>query len=178
MIRVLEESAQSEGGGRVVTNGSAGGVSLGELTFQELVKKLVTLLAGSAVDPALCGAAVQQAMQLGYKISEGFEGGARAEIINVCNELDRVAHQQGGSMGDGRARQEVAAAVRRLEAAVNEVKCMHITMLNQNEVRKVDMLNKKFYPGGFVGSWPSLGPSFGHIAERRGWVGAMQRAMH
>jgi len=120
VIRVLEESAQSEGGGRVVTNGSAGGVSLGELTFQELVKKLVTLLAGSAVDPALCGAAVQQAMQLGYKISEGFEGGARAEIINVCNELDRVAHQQGGSMGDGRARQEVAAAVRRLEAAVNE----------------------------------------------------------
>jgi len=117
VMRILEESAQSDGSVRV--NGVSG-LNLSEMTFHEVTKKISQMLSSTTVDSQLNQQVIQQIVELGYKISEGFEGQTKNSIIDSCNELDRVNHQMGGNLNDPRSRQTMIGAVQRLESTINE----------------------------------------------------------
>merc|ERR1719295_1684723 len=117
VMRILEESAQSDGSVRV--NGVSG-LNLLEMTFHEVTKKISQMLSSTTVDSQLNQQVIQQIVELGYKISEGFEGQTKNSIIDSCNELDRVNHQMGGNLNDQRSRQTMIGAVQRLESTINE----------------------------------------------------------
>ena len=118
VMRILEESAQSDGSGRVINGVS--GFNLSEMTFHEVTKKINQMLASPVVDSKLSMQIIQHIVELGYKISEGFDGQIKNEIINACNELDQVNHQYGNNLSDQRARQTVTNAIQKLEGIVNE----------------------------------------------------------
>jgi len=117
VMRILEESAQSEGSGRV--NGVSG-LNMSEMTFHEVTKKINQMLSSAALDRQLNQQVIQQIVELGYKISEGFDGQTKNEIIDACNELDRVNHQHGNNLNDARARQTVTTTIEKLENTINE----------------------------------------------------------
>ena len=117
VMRILEESAQSEGSGRV--NGVSG-LNMSEMTFHEVTKKINQMLSSATLDRQLNQQVIQQIVELGYKISEGFDGQTKNEIIDACNELDRVNHQHGNNLNDARARQTVAITIDKLENTINE----------------------------------------------------------
>ena len=117
VMRILEESAQSEGSGRV--NGVSG-LNMSEMTFHEVTKKINQMLSSATLDRQLNQQVIQQIVELGYKISEGFDGQTKNEIIDACNELDRVNHQHGNNLNDARARQTVAITIEKLENTINE----------------------------------------------------------
>ena len=117
VMRILEESAQSEGSGRV--NGVSG-LNMSEMTFHEVTKKINQMLSSATLDRQLNQQVIQQIVELGYKISEGFDGQTKNEIIDACNELDRVNHQHGNNLNDARARQTVAINIEKLENTINE----------------------------------------------------------
>lgn len=118
VMRILEESAQSDGSGRIVNGVS--GLNLTEMTFHEVTKKINQMLASSVVDTQLNQQVVQQIVELGYKISEGFDGQIKNGIIDCCNELDRINHQFGNNLNDSKARQNVKNAIQKLEGTINE----------------------------------------------------------
>jgi len=117
VMRILEESAQSEGSGRV--NGVSG-LNMSEMTFHEVTKKINQMLSSAALDRQLNQQVIQQIVELGYKISEGFDGQTKNEIIDACNELDRVNHQHGNNLNDARSRQTVTTTIEKLENTINE----------------------------------------------------------
>eukprot|EP00090_Calanus_glacialis_P036167 TRINITY_DN6169_c0_g1_i1.p1 TRINITY_DN6169_c0_g1~~TRINITY_DN6169_c0_g1_i1.p1 ORF type:complete len:852 (-),score=220.34 TRINITY_DN6169_c0_g1_i1:197-2752(-) len=117
VMRILEESAQSDGSGRV--NGVSG-LNLSEMTFHEVTKKISQMLSSTVLDSQLNQQVIQQIVELGYKISEGFDGQIQNEIIDSCNELDRVNHQYGNNLNDPRARQTVTNTIQKLENTINE----------------------------------------------------------
>jgi len=117
VMRILEESAQSEGSGRV--NGVSG-LNMSEMTFHEVTKKINQMLSSATLDRQLNQQVIQQIVELGYKISEGFDGQTKNEIIDACNELDRVNHQHGNNLNDARARQTVTITIEKLENTINE----------------------------------------------------------
>ena len=117
VMRILEESAQSDGSGRV--NGVSG-LNLSEMTFHEVTKKISQMLSCTVLDSQLNQQVIQQIVELGYKISEGFDGQIKNEIIDSCNELDRVNHQYGNNLNDPRARQTVTNTIQKLENTINE----------------------------------------------------------
>jgi len=117
VMRILEESAQSEGSGRV--NGVSG-LNMSEMTFHEVTKKINQMLSSAALDRQLNQQVIQQIVELGYKISEGFDGQTKNEIIDACNELDRINHQHGNNLNDARVRQTVTNSIQKLESTINE----------------------------------------------------------
>jgi len=117
VMRILEESAQSEGSGRV--NGVSG-LNMSEMTFHEVTKKINQMLSNSVLDRQLNQQVIQQIVELGYKISEGFDGQTKNEIIDACNELDRINHQYGNNLSDTRSRQIVTNTIEKLENTINE----------------------------------------------------------
>lgn len=117
VMRILEESAQTDTSTRIV-NGM-NGVSLTDMTFHEVTKKISQLLGGSG-DAGASQQLVQHLVQLSYKIAEGFEGQTRTELLEAGNELDRVNHQHGGSLGSAGARQALGTAVLRMEERINQ----------------------------------------------------------
>jgi len=117
VMRILEESAQSDGSGR--SNGVSG-LNLSEMTFHEVTKKISQMLSSTSLDSQLNQQVIQQIVELGYKISEGFDGPTKNEILDSCNELDRVNHQHGNNLNDTRARQTVTTTIQRLESTINE----------------------------------------------------------
>merc|ERR1719430_2213525 len=78
------------------------------------------MLSSAALDRQLNQQVIQQIVELGYKISEGFDGQTKNEIIDACNELDRVNHQHGNNLNDARARQTVTTTIEKLENTINE----------------------------------------------------------
>jgi len=117
VMRILEESAQTDNSGKIV-NGM-NGLNLTDLTFHEVTKKIGQLLGGSG-DAGACHQLVNHLVQLGYKVSEGFDGQTRTELLEAGNELDRVNHQLGSNLSSQGSRQTLNAAVQRLEERVNQ----------------------------------------------------------
>jgi len=117
VMRILEESAQTDNSGKIV-NGM-NGLNLTDMTFHEATKKIGQVLGGSG-DAGACHQLVNHLVQLGYKVSEGFEGQTRTELLEAGNELDRVNHQLGSNLTSQGSRQTLNAAVQRLEERVNQ----------------------------------------------------------
>merc|ERR1719394_2244898 len=117
VMRILEESAQTDNTGKIV-NGM-NGLNLADMTFHEVTKKISRLLPGSG-DAGACHQLVGHLLQLGYKVSEGFDGQTRTELLEAGNELDRVNHQLGSNLSSQGSRQTLKAAVQRLEERVNQ----------------------------------------------------------
>merc|ERR1719414_2304477 len=90
------------------------------MTFHEVTKKINQMLSSATLDRQLNQQVIQQIVELGYKISEGFDGQTKNEIIDACNELDRVNHQHGNNLNDARARQTVTITIEKLENTINE----------------------------------------------------------
>jgi len=118
LMKILEVSVQADGFGRV-DNGLSG-LNLSEMTFYEVSKKIIQMLSSTSIDSQLNQQVIQLSVDLGCKISEGFEGGIQNEIIHSCNELDRINHQLGNNLGDQGARLSVQNAVLKLEGTINE----------------------------------------------------------
>jgi len=114
VMRILEESAQSDGSARIV-NGGVTGLNLAELTFHEIVQKIKHMS-----DAQINSQVIQYLVDLGYKISEGFDGDVKSEILDSSNELDRINHQYGGIFTNSLAREMINGAIQRLEERVNE----------------------------------------------------------
>merc|ERR1719275_192496 len=117
VMRILEESAQTDNSGKIA-NGM-NGLNLTDMTFHEVTKKIGQVLGGSG-DAGACHQLVNHLVQLGYKVSEGFEGQTRTELLEAGNELDRVNHQLGSNLTSQGSRQTLNAAVQRLEERVNQ----------------------------------------------------------
>jgi len=117
VMRILEESAQTDNSGKIA-NGM-NGLNLTDMTFHEVTKKIGQVLGGSG-DAGACHQLVNHLVQLGYKVSEGFDGQTRTELLEAGNELDRVNHQLGSNLTSQGSRQTLNAAVQRLEERVNQ----------------------------------------------------------
>jgi len=117
VMRILEESAQTDNSGKIV-NGM-NGLNLSDMTFHEVTKKIGQVLGGSG-DAGACHQLVNHLVQLGYKVSEGFDGQTRTELLEAGNELDRVNHQLGPNLSSQGSRQTLKTAVQRLEERVNQ----------------------------------------------------------
>ena len=116
-MRILEESAVSDGSGRV-GNGIPG-LNLTEMTFHEMVKKLHMMLSSSGVDRVATSQVIGHIIELGYKISEEFDTGVRNNIIGACGELQNC-NQLGGSLQEPRSRQAMTGAIHNIESVINE----------------------------------------------------------
>ena len=91
-MRVLEESAASDGSARIA-NGIPG-LNLAEMTFHEMIKKLHTMLSGNSVDSQLTSQVISQVLELGYKISNEFENEVRNRILGASAEVERNCGQE------------------------------------------------------------------------------------
>jgi len=127
IINVLEDSTRAdEGGSKMTSHGitNSGGLDLAEMTFAEIVKKLNQLLgsgqSGMLIEQQLNQRSIQHLVDLAFRITEGFEGHVKAELLEKCNLLDRINRQSGGNMSDPNARQALAEALRDLEFHINE----------------------------------------------------------
>jgi len=114
VMRILEESAQSDTTSRII-NGGIGGINLVEMTFHEIAERVKQTGSNQ-----LNSQAVQHLIDLGYKIAEGFEGEKKSEILDSCNALDRQNHANSSSLMDPRSQDAIKAAVQRLEDRIND----------------------------------------------------------
>ena len=94
IINILEDSTHAdENGARVASHGinHSGGLELTEMTFTEIVKKLNQLLGsgqgGVMVEQQLNQRSIQHLVDLAFKITEGFDGHIKAELLEKCNLL-------------------------------------------------------------------------------------------
>jgi len=118
VMRILEESAVSDGAGRVM-NGIPG-LNLTEMTFHEMVKKLHMMLSSSAVDRVAVSQVITHIVELGYKIGDEFDAGVRSNITGACGDLDRANNQLGATLQEQRSRQAMTGAIHTLESVINE----------------------------------------------------------
>ena len=117
-MRILEESAVSDGAGRVM-NGIPG-LNLTEMTFHEMVKKLHMMLSSSTVDRVAVSQVITHIVELGYKIGDEFDVGVRSNITGACGDLDRANNQLGATLQEQRSRQAMTRAIHTLESVINE----------------------------------------------------------
>ena len=94
IINVLEDSTRAdEGGSKMTSHGitNSGGLDLAEMTFAEIVKKLNQLLgsgqSGVLFEQQLNQRSIQHLVDLAFRITEGFEGHVKAELLEKCNLL-------------------------------------------------------------------------------------------
>ena len=118
--RLLEESTcvpgDANGGSAAVNNGQS--QMLAEMTFHELLNKVNSSLASKSVG-SVSQQSIRAVVEQGFKIADGFDGRVKNEIIEICNELDRVSRQMGRNMGDPKARKAISDLVRKLETRVS-----------------------------------------------------------
>jgi vinculin len=70
------------------------GTNLNEMTFHEIAIKLQQLLKSQQ---SIDHRSLMHLLQLGFKIADNFEGQARSEILESCNDLDGFLRQSGNS---------------------------------------------------------------------------------
>ena len=89
--RILEEPTREE-----LTNISsfAQSANLSEMTFQEIAARLQQLI---KTQQSIDQRSLRQLLELGFKIADSFEGQARSEILESCNDLDAFLRQSGNS---------------------------------------------------------------------------------
>ena len=63
---------------------------------------------------------IQHLVDLAFRITEGFDGHIKAELLEKCNVLDRINRQYGGNMVDPNAKQQLSESLRDLELQINE----------------------------------------------------------
>ena len=86
-------------------NGSSGGgsgisaINLNDMTFHEILKRVSSSLNSQKKDHTLNQKAIQHIVELGYKVSDGFDGATKTEIHDLCNELDRTNRASGHNLG-------------------------------------------------------------------------------
>ena len=118
--RLLEESTcvpgDANGGSAAANNGQS--QMLAEMTFHELLNKVNSSLASKSVG-SVSQQSIRAVVEQGFKIADGFDGRVKNEIIEICNELDRVSRQMGRNMGDPKARKAISDLVRKLETRVS-----------------------------------------------------------
>ncbi|XP_059092000.1 vinculin-like [Tigriopus californicus] len=117
IVMILEESARTDNGTKM-TNGVSS-INTNDLTFHEVMKKLSASLASkSSKDAQLNQQLIQHIVDLGFKISDGFDSQEKRRILQICNDLDQANRQHNNN--DPRARQQIADLVRQLQLTVNE----------------------------------------------------------
>ena len=118
--RLLEEStcAPSDANGGSGAAGNGQSQIMAEMTFHELLNKVNSSLASKSVG-SVSQQSIRTVVEQGFKIADGFDGRVKAEIIEICNELDRVSRQMGRSMGDPKTRKAISDLVRKLEMRVS-----------------------------------------------------------
>lgn len=91
---ILEDSARGDDAGSKITSGNmnnSGGLNLTEMTFHEIVKKLNQLLGSgqntAMIEQQLNQRSIQHLVDLGFRITEGFDGHVKAELLERCNQL-------------------------------------------------------------------------------------------
>ena len=105
---------------------ASGGLNLKEMTFHEIVKKMNQLLGSGGknsalIDQQLNQRSIQFLVDLAFKITEGFDGHVKAELLQKCNQLDSINRQCGNHLSsDHNARQQLSEALRDLEIQINE----------------------------------------------------------
>ena len=118
--RILEETSREEGAASKMANAISGGINVQEMTFHEILKRVSSSLNSQKKDHTLNQKSIQAIVELGLKIAEGFDGAARSNVIDICNELDRVNRTHGSNVNDPRTKQQMTELVRRLELTINE----------------------------------------------------------
>ena len=76
---------------------ASGGLNLQEMTFHEIVKKMNQLLGSGGKNSALIEQQINQRsiqflVDLCFKITEGFDGHVKAEMLQKCNNLVNIPH--------------------------------------------------------------------------------------
>ena len=76
---------------------ASGGLNLQEMTFHEIVKKMNQLLGSGGKNSALIEQqlnqrSIQFLVDLCFKITEGFDGHVKAELLQKCNQLVSINH--------------------------------------------------------------------------------------
>jgi len=102
---------------------------LKEMTFHEIVKKMNQLLGSGGggknnaalVEQQLNQRSIQFLVDLAFKITEGFDGHVKSELLQKCNQLDTINRQCGNNFSsDHNSRQQLSEALRNLEIQINE----------------------------------------------------------
>ena len=100
-----------------------------EMTFHEIVKKMNQLLGSGGggknnaalVEQQLNQRSIQFLVDLAFKITEGFDGHFKSELLQKCNQLDTINRQCGNNFSsDHNSRQQLSEALRNLEIQINE----------------------------------------------------------
>ena len=100
-----------------------------EMTFHEIVKKMNQLLGSGGggknnaalVEQQLNQRSIQFLVDLAFKITEGFDGHVKSELLQKCNQLDTINRQCGNNFSsDHNSRQQLSEALRNLEIQINE----------------------------------------------------------
>lgn len=97
IIGILEDSAKADDlntrMGAGVNGTSNGGLNLSEMTFHEIVKKMNQLLgsgqSSAMIEQQLNQRSIQHLTDLSFRITEGFDGHIKAELLEKCNNLVR-----------------------------------------------------------------------------------------
>eukprot|EP00093_Oithona_nana_P010886 10886.XXX_123334_120703_1 [CDS] Oithona nana genome sequencing. len=104
-------------------------LNLKEMTFHEIVKKMNQLLGSGGggknnaalVEQQLNQRSIQFLVDLAFKITEGFDGHVKSELLQKCNQLDTINRQCGNNFSsDHNSRQQLSEALRNLEIQINE----------------------------------------------------------
>ena len=104
--RILEDTSKEDPGGMKMNGSSSSGsgisgLNLNDMTFHEILKRVSSSLNSQKKDHTLNQKAIQHIVELGFKIVDGFEGATKAEIHELCNELDRVNRTSGYNLNVG-----------------------------------------------------------------------------
>eukprot|EP00095_Tigriopus_kingsejongensis_P003227 maker-scaffold547_size140190-snap-gene-0.23 protein:Tk03227 transcript:maker-scaffold547_size140190-snap-gene-0.23-mRNA-1 annotation:"Vinculin" len=117
IVKILEDSTRSETAHKMMNGVSS--INTNEMTFHEVMKKLSASLASkSSQDGQLNQQLIQHIVDLGFKISDGFDSQEKRKLLQICNDLDQANRQR--NIHDPRSRQNVADLIRQLEVSVNE----------------------------------------------------------
>lgn len=95
IINILEDTAKADELNAKVAAGmngaSSNALSLNEMTFHEIVKKMNQLLGSgqnsALIEQQLNQRSIQHLIDLAFRITEGFDGHIKAELLEKCNNL-------------------------------------------------------------------------------------------
>ena len=112
ITRILEETAREDSPAKIIpglaitSSSSSVALSRSDMTFSEMMKSI------NSSSSAVSASNIQQVVEMGRKIADGFDGQARSAILQACEEIERV--QRSGE------KQRLTSLTRSLEQRVNE----------------------------------------------------------
>ena len=112
--RILEEPLREDMTGGI--SSVSQGTNLTEMTFHEIANKLQQLLKSQQ---SIDHRSLMHLLQLGFKIADTFEGQARAEILESCNDLDGLLRQHGNNQSP-EVKRRLAEMLSRLKQRIED----------------------------------------------------------